>query len=154
VFAKALANGYPLAAVTGSMAVMQAASRTWISSTLAGEATALAAAGAVLRRHERMDVCGQLAQIGAELRSAIARALEKEGVNSVSIGGLDAMWFLRFLDPEDERVFLRAARDAGVLFKRGAYCFASLAHDDGALAAVAHAAAAGARALRGRGSQA
>ncbi len=152
VFSKALANGYPLSAVTGSSSVMEVATRTWISSTLAGEATALAAAGAVLRRHERMDVCGRLAQIGAELRSTVARVLEKEGVDSVSIEGLDAMWFLRFPNPDDERVFLRAARNAGVLFKRGAYCFASLAHDDGAFAAVANAAAAGARALRSRGS--
>src|SRR5581483_10807917 len=51
VFGKALANGYPLAAVVGRSAVMDAARTTWISSTLAGEAVALAAAQAVLEWH-------------------------------------------------------------------------------------------------------
>ncbi|HEX2778137.1 MAG TPA: aminotransferase class III-fold pyridoxal phosphate-dependent enzyme, partial [Gemmatimonadaceae bacterium] len=36
VFGKALANGFPLAAVVGRAEVMDAARRTWISSTLAG----------------------------------------------------------------------------------------------------------------------
>ena len=42
-FGKAMANGFPIAAVVGRAAVMEAAADTWISSTLAGEATALAA---------------------------------------------------------------------------------------------------------------
>src|SRR4051812_14002131 len=55
-FGKAMANGYPLAAVVGKHDVMVAARKTWISSTLASEATALAAAGAVLDWHERADI--------------------------------------------------------------------------------------------------
>ncbi|HLV27438.1 MAG TPA: TrmJ/YjtD family RNA methyltransferase [Gemmatimonadales bacterium] len=147
VFAKALANGFPLAAVSGSRAVMDAAQHTWISSTLAGETTALAAASAVLAMHERTDVCGTLQQTGAELRHAVTDALRQEGVESVGVNGLDAMWFLSFSSPADELAFLRTARASGVLFKRGAYCFASLAHDSGAVAAVTRAARAGARAL-------
>src|SRR5262249_41353841 len=45
-FGKAMANGYPLSAVVGDRDVMDAAKRTWISSTLAGEAASLAAATA------------------------------------------------------------------------------------------------------------
>src|SRR5213078_3303289 len=47
-FGKAMANGYPLAAVCGHAALMDAADKTWISSTLASETGALAAAAAVL----------------------------------------------------------------------------------------------------------
>src|SRR6476646_8010599 len=42
-FGKAMANGYPLAAVVGKAPFMDAARHTWISSTLASESTALAA---------------------------------------------------------------------------------------------------------------
>ena len=47
-FGKAMANGFPLAAVVGHRDLMDAARKTWISSTLASESSALAAAGAVL----------------------------------------------------------------------------------------------------------
>ncbi|MGH7618829.1 MAG: aminotransferase class III-fold pyridoxal phosphate-dependent enzyme, partial [Gemmatimonadaceae bacterium] len=47
-FGKAMANGYPLSAVVGDRALMEAANRTWISSTLASEAASLAAAQSVL----------------------------------------------------------------------------------------------------------
>jgi hypothetical protein len=149
VFGKALANGYPLAAVVGGAAVMDAARRAWISSTLASEGTALAAAHAVLDRHAREDVCGRLAHVGARLRAAVASALDDAGANGVCVAGLDPMFFLRFDDTPAataearETVFLTAARDGGVLFKRGAYDYAALAHDADAVDAVARAAAAG-----------
>ena len=60
-FGKAMANGYPLSAVVGKRALMEAARKTWISSTLASESTALAAAGAVLDWHEQADISGSLA---------------------------------------------------------------------------------------------
>ena len=41
----------------GQRDLMEAASHTWISSTLASESTALAAAGAVLDWHEKADIC-------------------------------------------------------------------------------------------------
>ncbi len=46
VFGKAMANGFPIAAVVGRAAIMEAATHTWISSTLAGE-------GRRARRHRR-----------------------------------------------------------------------------------------------------
>jgi glutamate-1-semialdehyde aminotransferase len=155
VFGKALANGYPLAAVVGGAAVMDAARRAWISSTLASEGAALAAAHAVLDRHAREDVCGRLAHVGARLRAAVASALDDAGANGVCVAGLDPMFFLRFADGPTasgegrETRFLTAARDAGVLFKRGAYDYAALAHDDPAvLDTISSAAAAGFAAVR------
>ncbi|HEX6964480.1 MAG TPA: aminotransferase class III-fold pyridoxal phosphate-dependent enzyme [Gemmatimonadaceae bacterium] len=141
VFGKAIANGYPLSAIVGRARVMQAARTTWISSTLAGETVALAAANAVLDRHEQMDVCGELWRIGDAIRDAVARAIQRSGLPGVSVDGIAPMWFLRFEDEALRPRFLELALEHGVLFKRGAYNFASLAHDARAIAQIEHAAA-------------
>ena len=51
----------------------------------------------------------------------------------MTIGGLDQMWMLRWDAPEREQRFLELAAANGVLFKRGAYNFPALAHDDDAI---------------------
>jgi glutamate-1-semialdehyde 2,1-aminomutase len=130
-FGKAMANGFPLAAMVGSRAVMEAASRTWISSTLAGEALGLAAARAMLDIHdEEDDVCGILARAGGAMRDAVAAAVKASGIAGVTVDGLDQMWLMRFDDPVVERMFLEEAVAQGVLFKRGAYNYAAVAHDE------------------------
>ena len=139
---KALANGFPLAAVVGRSEVMAAASITWISSTLASETTALAAANAVLDRHAHEDVCGSLARIGRAMRNAAGRALEGSGYRGASIEGIDQMWSLRFESEEAQSLFIETAIRHRVVFKRGAYNFASLAHDDAAIDAIEAAATA------------
>ncbi|HVT40126.1 MAG TPA: aminotransferase class III-fold pyridoxal phosphate-dependent enzyme [Gemmatimonadaceae bacterium] len=132
-FGKAMANGFPLSAVCGRADLMDCARETWISSTLAGEATALAAAAAVLDWHRSVDVCEKLASIGKDMRDVVATALTASGVAGVTIEGIDPMWFLRFDSPGLESRFLAAAARHGALFKRGPYNFASLAHDDDAM---------------------
>ena len=140
VFAKALANGFPLSAVVGKAAVMDAARQAWVSSTLASETTALAAASAVLDRHARTGVCASLAETGANMRHAVQLAIRSSGIAGVSVDGLDPMWLLRFDDERRQDRFLAIARREGVLFKRGAYDFASLAHDEDTIAAIESAA--------------
>jgi len=132
-FGKALSNGHALSAVCGREELMSVASRTWISSTLASEAGALAAARAVLTWHERVDVCASLGKIGAEMRDVVARAITASGIDGVTIEGLDHMWFLRFEDDAVEDAFVAAAVRHGVLFKRGPYNFPAMAHDDDAI---------------------
>ena len=132
-FGKAMANGFPLAAVVGDRELMDASRRTWISSTLGGESAALAAAGAVLSWHDAGDVCGSLWTIGAELRRVISGAIEASGVDGIAVDGIDPMWLLRFDDPAREQRFLELAASHGVLFKRGAYNYAALAHDEDAI---------------------
>ncbi|HEU4721344.1 MAG TPA: aminotransferase class III-fold pyridoxal phosphate-dependent enzyme [Gemmatimonadaceae bacterium] len=132
-FGKALANGYPLAAVVGLAPLMEAARRTWISSTLASESTALAAALAVLDWHEEADICATLAETGRELRAGLDRAIAASGVGGVTTHGVDTMVLLRWADPARESRFLAESARAGVIFKRGAYNFAAIAHDEEAL---------------------
>ena len=139
-FGKALANGYPLAAVVGRAPVMEAALRTWISSTLASESTALAAALAVLDWHEEADVCATLADTGREMRAAIDRAIAASGVSGVATHGVDTMFLLRWEDSARESRFLAESVRAGVIFKRGAYNFAAIAHDEETLRQIESAA--------------
>jgi glutamate-1-semialdehyde 2,1-aminomutase len=132
-FGKAMANGYPLSAVMGDRDVMDAARKTWISSTLASETTGLAAASAVLAWHDSADICESLWSIGAEMRASIESAITAAGVQGITIAGIDPMWMLRFDSPARERRFLELAAASGVLFKRGAYNYPALAHDEEAL---------------------
>lgn len=130
VYGKALANGFPLSAVVGRAKVMEAARRAWISSTLAGESVALAAAGAVLDSHAHGGVCETIQEAGEAMRGAVLEAIAESGVSGVSVRGLAPMWFVDFDDEARRSRFLQIAVSRGVLFKRGAYNYASTAHDD------------------------
>jgi glutamate-1-semialdehyde 2,1-aminomutase len=141
-FGKAMANGYPLAALVGAAPLMESARRTWISSTLASESTALAAALAVLDWHDEADIAATLAETGREMRAAVDRAIQASGLSGVRTAGVDAMWLIEWDDPRREAGFLRHAVREGVLFKRGAYNFAAVAHDEEALREIEAAASA------------
>lgn len=130
IFGKAMANGFPLSVVAGRRELMEAARKTWISSTLASEATALAAAIAVLDWHEKADICDSLASIGLDIRSAMTSVIDASGVHGVTVDGIDHMWMFRFDSPERESRFLELAAGQGVLFKRGAYNYPAIAHTD------------------------
>jgi glutamate-1-semialdehyde 2,1-aminomutase len=139
---KAIANGYPLAAVVGRRAIME--TPTWISSTLASEMASLAAARAVLDRHARQDVCGELARIGERLQAAVRDALAPYAELGVQVEGPGAMCRLAAEhEPVLDALVAETVR-RGVLLKRGAYQFAALAHDDAAVALVHDAVAAAA----------
>jgi len=132
---KALANGYALAAVVGRERVMSMVSRTWISSTLAAESTALAAARVVLAVHARADVCGALDRIGAQLQRAVRDALAPHALG-IGVDGPPVMWRLTAThEPTLDALVAECAR-RGLLLKRGAYQFAALAHDAAVIAAV------------------
>jgi glutamate-1-semialdehyde 2,1-aminomutase len=66
----------------------------------------------------------------------VTSAIEASGVQGVTVDGLDPMWMLRWDTPERERRFLELSAAHGVLFKRGAYNYAALAHDEDAIGAI------------------
>ncbi len=72
VMGKALANGFPLAAVGGRREVMAGAMRTWISSTLATEFVSLAAALATLQVMVSRRVPAHLQQVGGAAPGGLA----------------------------------------------------------------------------------
>ncbi|MDB4908286.1 MAG: aminotransferase class-III [Gemmatimonadetes bacterium] len=147
-FGKAMANGWPLSAVVGHKSVMDAVRNTWVSSTLASEGVSLAACDAVLDWHERAEVCESLAEIGREMQRGVSSAIEASGLQGVTAHGLDPMWLLRWDTPERESRFLELGAGQGVLFKRGAYNYASLAHDEDTLLEIESAASAACVAMR------
>ena len=75
VIGKAIANGFPLAAVGGRAEVMAAVGRTWISSTLATELVSLAAA----QGHARCDRRRTCAGAPRPRRRASARGPSRTG---------------------------------------------------------------------------
>jgi glutamate-1-semialdehyde 2,1-aminomutase len=68
VFSKALANGYPMAAVVGREPWMQAAQDTFISSTMWTDGIGPAAALATIAKFRTCDVPTHVAQIGEQFR--------------------------------------------------------------------------------------
>jgi glutamate-1-semialdehyde 2,1-aminomutase len=129
-----------MSAVVGRAAVMEAANDTWISSTLAGETVGLAAVAGVLDWHDRTDVCDTLWRTGEEMMGAVRRAIAASGAEGVSVEGIAPMWFLRFDSPARESRFLELALEQDVLFKRGAYNYASMSHDEETLIDIERAA--------------
>ncbi|MBK5189513.1 MAG: aminotransferase class III-fold pyridoxal phosphate-dependent enzyme [Gemmatimonadaceae bacterium] len=140
VFGKAMANGFPLSAIVGRESVMRAAADCWISSTLAGESVALAAASAVLDWHEKAEVCEGLWAAGEEMMQGVQRAITASGIGGVTVRGIPPMWLLDFEDEDQRTRFGELALEAGVLFKRGAYNYASLAHEESDVGAIESAA--------------
>ena len=134
---KAMANGYPLAAVVGRVGVMEIAQRTWISSTAATESTGLAAAKAVLEWHERIDVPERMAAAGGMLLEMIGTSLAESPWVGVRADGPPMMWRLLADAPEQLDALVAVSARSGLLLKRGAYQFGAVAHDDRALEEVA-----------------
>ncbi|HET8622392.1 MAG TPA: aminotransferase class III-fold pyridoxal phosphate-dependent enzyme [Gemmatimonadales bacterium] len=136
VLGKAIANGFPLAVVGGRRDVMSAVARTWISSTLATEFVSLAAARATLRVLERDNAPAVLGSLGARLFTGLERLGERHGTIVAGVSGVPEMCFCRFREEWQAPALARAAARRGVLFKRSAYDFVSLAHDDATIDAT------------------
>lgn len=128
VMGKALANGFPLALVGGRSTIMDAATRTWISSTLATEMVSLAAARATLELMAAANVPARLAETGNQLWQGLAGLKQRHPGLIAAVRGLPEMCFLEYKGTETGAAVSRAAARRGVLFKRNAYNFVSLAH--------------------------
>jgi glutamate-1-semialdehyde 2,1-aminomutase len=130
VLGKALANGFPLAAVGGRKKVMAGVAHTWISSTLATELVSLAAANATLELMVSQRVPEHLRRVGGRLLNGLL-ALHQRHPDLVSgVGGIPEMCFLQYTDETVSRSFAAACARSGLLFKRSAYNFVSLAHQE------------------------
>ena len=83
-FAKGIANGYPLAAVTGRRDIME----QWpsISITYGGEAVSLAAAEVVLGAYRDQDVIGRLWQLAERLQTGVNEVAARQGIPFRMVG--------------------------------------------------------------------
>jgi len=96
VFAKAISNGYPMAAVIGKGSVMSAAQRTFISSTYWTNRIGPAAALATIRKHKENEVGSHLIRIGDMVQQGW-RSLAKKYSLYIDITGISPLghWRLR-----------------------------------------------------------
>jgi glutamate-1-semialdehyde 2,1-aminomutase len=130
VVGKALGNGFPIAAVCGPQSVMEAFTRTWVSSTLATEHVSLAAASAVLDVFANEDVIGHIGRVGGMFWNGLEQLVRsRPGVFSAA-RGVPEMCYTQFVSPAASELVAGGAAQRGVLFKRSAYNFVSLAHTD------------------------
>ncbi len=128
VFAKAMGNGHPMAAIIGRGEVMQAAQTSFISSTYWTEGVGPVAALATLRKMQRVDVPGHVAMIGIRLRQGLQQIAAREGV-PLTLSGHPAMTHFSFDHPEalalQTLLTVRMLRHG---FLTGAGFYPSLAH--------------------------
>jgi len=105
VFAKALSNGFPMSAIIGRGAVMNAAQETFISSTYWTESIGPTAAVATLARLEELDVARHVGEIGTQVRTGWAAAGARHDL-PVKVIGIPALCILAFDAGDNSRALM------------------------------------------------
>ena len=129
VFAKALANGFPMAAIIGVGSVMESAQRSFVSSSYWTELVGPVAAIATLRRHAMLDVGSRLNDLGSRVQNGWRAAASRAGVG-IAVSGIPPLSHLSF-DAEPQAtatLFTQEMLDRGFLAGRSFY--PSYAHTD------------------------
>jgi len=128
VFAKAISNGYPMAAIIGVADVMEAFQSTFVSSTYWTEKIGPAAALATIRKHRRCEVAKHLIEIGNLVKAGWRRAADRAGL-AIKLGGIAPLASFAFDYPNGQTIrtlLTQLMLDKGFLATSGFY--ASYAH--------------------------
>lgn len=132
---KALGNGWPIAAVLGSRAVMEHAAGMHVSATYHGDTAAMRASMAVLEIIDRDRVAEHVDGLGRRLIEGLNRIAAQHRVPAVAYGEpLPPMPFLRFEHPDPARndairaTFFEQVLARGVLLHPRHMWFVSAAH--------------------------
>ena len=123
VFSKALGNGFPIGAVIGKGDVMEAAQKTFISSTYWTERVGPAAALATLKKHEALDVGAHLMRIGKAVQSIWQNASKHYGV-PIEISGIPPLSHFEFkMDSPNhyKALFIQLMLDKNILASNSFY---------------------------------
>ncbi len=131
-WSKAIANGYPLAAVTGTDAVRDAASSVFLTGSFWMNSTPMAAALATIGRLAEIDGVALMRRAGARLRTGMVAQAADAGL-SIAYTGPDVMPYLTFTgDVGHERMtyFAEVALAQGVYLHPKHNWFMSCAMDD------------------------
>lgn len=123
VFAKAMSNGYPMAAIIGRGSVMESAQKSFISSTYWTERIGPAAALATIRKHQREKVHEHLIRIGSKVQAGWQEVAAQTGI-SVHVGGIPPLSHFA-MEMEDSQtahtLFTQIMLEKGFLATRGFY---------------------------------
>ena len=90
MFGKTIGNGYALTAVVGKREVMEAAQKTFISSTFWTERIGPTAALATLKVMERIKSWEQITLIGNTMRTVLSKLASLHGID-ISISGIPSL---------------------------------------------------------------
>ncbi len=99
VFSKALGNGYPMAAIIGTAKVMEAAQRSFISSTMWTERIGPAAALATMKKHAHINVGAHLMDIGRQVQEGWMDLGRKHNI-ALTVGGIYPLSHFNFEHPD------------------------------------------------------
>lgn len=106
---KAMANGFPIAAVVGRKDVMSVAKDTSLSATFDGEVTAMAAALATIREIEKKKVNKHLWAMGRKLMTGLDNLAKEAGIAARCVG-LPPMPYMDFVSKD--KIDNQVAKDA------------------------------------------
>jgi len=130
VFAKAMGNGYAIAAVIGKGDVMQAAQTSFISSTNWTERIGPAAALATIRKHRKFNVAEHLIRIGNRVKAGWEEAARRTGL-SIHVSGIASLGHFSLLYDNAQvlrTLFTQLMLERGYLAANAFY--ATFAHQD------------------------
>ncbi|HEY3683267.1 MAG TPA: aminotransferase class III-fold pyridoxal phosphate-dependent enzyme [Streptosporangiaceae bacterium] len=131
-WSKAIANGYALAAVTGTDALREAVARVFVTGSFWYSAVSMAAAKATLTELRETDAIARVERAGTRLRTGLAAQAESHDFLITQSGPVQ-MPLLTFADDPDFTVGRRWAQECA---RRGVYVhpwhnwFLSAAHTD------------------------
>jgi glutamate-1-semialdehyde aminotransferase len=137
VFAKAISNGYPMAAVVGKREFMEPSSRMFISSAYWDDNVGIVAALTTLKELQRRDAVSHFERLGAEFKERINKVARDVGVRAECVG-IAAHPGIRFEvdDPADAgkvaTLFVQENARRGLILSTG--FFFNCSHDEAALA--------------------
>jgi glutamate-1-semialdehyde 2,1-aminomutase len=131
-YSKAIANGYPLGAITGRDRWREAATNIFTTGSFWCEAVPMAAAVATLTELRRIDGPSIMSRMGQRLRDGLGRLAAKHGL-SISQSGPPQMPLMLFADDSN---FAKGSAFCSAALKDGAYfhpkhnMFLSCAHTE------------------------
>lgn len=131
-WSKSIANGYALAAVTGTDALRDAATRIYTTGSFWSGGVAMAAGLATLEIADSADVVGHVARMGQRLRDGIAAQAVSHGTPVRQTGPAALPLILFDDDPGFDKgvLFTTAALRCGVYLHPKHNMFLSLAHTE------------------------
>lgn len=130
VFAKGMANGYPVAAIIGKKRFMDAAQDSFISSTFWTERIGFAAAIATIKKYKANNVQDHLNKMGKRVQEGWTELAKKYGLN-IHISGIYPLGHISFVEAplELKTLFVQEMMKRGFLVSDAFY--ASFAHKYG-----------------------
>lgn len=133
VYSKAMANGYPLAAMLGNEGLRKAARDVFVTGTFFTQAVPIAASIATLDEMVRRDAVAHMDRVGRRLCDGLAARAAAVGLG-VTLSGPPSIPFMSFVADEGglarSRAFAGEAARHGAFFHPAHNWFVSAAHTD------------------------